>query len=224
VSSAAHHSDEAEAVAAKVERILKVAKLAFFGAIDLCSCIEILEAGNQPDVIQSIRDAKASHAADLINKALFQRLVMDVMTPLGPEREPGDVHLRVGMELIAEEAPRQTILLRGGNLDEIQAAERRWAECLEYEPLKRLKTYRNKVAAHLSELPPDIGEPIINELFTLARMIAEVGERLAHGTGVAAVSLQSQVSPFRDSARAFWGIWKTKDASAPKAIEAALKG
>jgi hypothetical protein len=72
-------------------------------------------------------------------------------------------------------------------------------------------TYRNKVVAHLSELPADMNAPIISELFTLARMIAEVAEGLAHGTGIAAVSLESQVSIFRDSARAFWEKWRLGD-------------
>jgi hypothetical protein len=117
------------------------------------------------------------------------------------------------MDLLAEKIPRQVILLRGGKLDDLKAAECRWEECENYEPRERLRIYRNKVAAHLSELPADTKEPIIDELFTLARMIAEVAERIAHGTGFAAVSLESQVSPFRDSARAFWEVWRSKDAS-----------
>jgi hypothetical protein len=32
-------------------------------------------------------------------------------------------------------------------------------------------------------------DPIISELFNLARMTADVAELLAHGTGIAAVSL-----------------------------------
>jgi hypothetical protein len=51
-------------------------------------------------------------------------------------------------------------------------------------------------------------DPIISELFNLARMTADVAELLAHGTGIAAVSLESQVIPFRDSSRAFWDKWK----------------
>jgi hypothetical protein len=69
-------------------------------------------------------------------------------------------------------------------------------------------TYRNKVVAHLSELPADKKDPTISELFTLARMIAAVAEALAHATGIAGVSLESQVSIFRGRARAFWEKWK----------------
>jgi hypothetical protein len=207
------NSDEAKAVADKVARILKVARAAFFEAIDWRSCIEVLEAGNQLDVLRSIREAKAGHTADLIAKALFGRLLMGVMTAIGPKKDPGDFHLKVGMDLIAEELPRKVILLNGGKLDDIQAAQRCWAECLNFEPRERLRTYRNKVAAHLSDLPADMKHPIIAELLTFATMTAEVAELLAHGTGIAGVSLESQVIPFQDSARAFWGKWKPGDTS-----------
>jgi hypothetical protein len=41
-------------------------------------------------------------------------------------------------------------------------------------------------------------------------MTAKVAELLANGIGVSvmAVSLESQVVPYRDSSRAFWGKWK----------------
>src|SRR5258708_27148240 len=41
------YSEEAKATAAKVERILKIARAAFFDAIDFLACIEALEAGKR---------------------------------------------------------------------------------------------------------------------------------------------------------------------------------
>jgi hypothetical protein len=164
----------------------------------------VLEASNQSDVLQSLNREKVGLTADLIQKALFGRLLMEVMTAFDPVRQ-GDFHLRVGMKLIAQEIPRRVVLEKGGDLDKVEAAERRWAECLKFEPLRRLRDYRNKFVAHLSDPPAGMTDPIIAELFALARMTAEVAELLAHGTGRAAVSLDSQVSPLRDSARAFWG-------------------
>ena len=112
------------------------------------------------------------------------------------------------MDLISEQVPRMVVLQRGGNLAEIEAAELGWAECLKFEPIDRLRTYRNKSVAHLSDPPKGMQDPIITELFTLAKMTADVAEHLAHGTGVAAVSLQSQVTPYRDSFGAFWEQWR----------------
>jgi AbiU2 len=202
-------SDEAAKAAAKAERILTAARAAWLEAIDLCSCIETLEAGNQPEVLSAIRDAKAHHAADLVQRAFFGRLLMEVMTAFDPVRE-GDFHLKVGMDLIAEEIPRLVVLQRGagaGDLNKIEAAERHWDECKKFEPLEPLRIYRNKYVAHLSDPPAGMEDPLVAELFTLSRMVAKVAEALAHGTGIAAVSLESQVSVFRDSARAFWGKW-----------------
>jgi hypothetical protein len=201
------YSEEAEATAAKVELILKVAKAAFFDAINFLGCIEVLEAGNRPDILQSLETANAGLAADLVQKALFERLLMGVMTAFDPER-PGDFHLGVGMKLVAEEASRVMLgKMQGANLADIEAAQRHWAECLNFEALDSLRTYRNKVVAHLSEYPADKNKPIVRQLFDLAAMTAKVAELLAHGTGIIAVSLESQVFPFRESSRAFWEIW-----------------
>jgi hypothetical protein len=205
------YSEEAKATAAKVECILKVARAAFFDAIDFLACIEALEAGNRPDILQSLEAAKAGRAADLVQKALFERLLMGVMTAFDPVR-PGDFHLGLGMKLVAEEAPRIALYgMKGANLADIEAAERHWAECLKFEPLDSLRTYRNKVVAHLSEYPADKDKPIVRQLFDLAAMTAKVAELLAHGTGIAAVSLDSQVVPFRESSLAFWEKWKALD-------------
>ena len=198
---------EAKATAAKVERILKIARAAFFEAIDFLACIEALEAGNRPDILRSLEAARAGRAGDLLQKALFGRLLMGVMTAFDPIR-PGDFHLGVGMKLVAEEAPRIALCgMKGANFADIEAAERRWAECLKFEPLDSLRTYRNKVVAHLSEYPADKDKPIVGQLFQLAAMTAKVAELLAHGTGIAAMSLESQVVPFRESSRAFWERW-----------------
>ncbi len=203
------YSEEAKATAAKVERILKVARAAFFNAIDFLNCIEALEAGNRSEILRSLEAANAGPAADLVQKALFERLLMGVMTAFDPVRR-GDFHLGVGMKLVAEEAPRIVLCqMRGANLADIEAAERRWDECLKNrESLNALRTYRNKVVAHLSEYPADKDKPIVRQLFDLAARTAKVAELLAHGTGIAAVSLESQVIPFRESSRAFWEKWK----------------
>ena len=200
----------AAAAAEKAERIYKVALTSFSEAIDFRRCIEALEASNQADVLRSLEKANAAPAADLIRRALFGRLLIGVMTAFDLPVKPNDFHLRVGMDLVKEEIPRMLILQRGGKLDDIEAAERRWADCLNFEPRKRLRSYRNKFVAHLSDPPAGMKDPIVSELFDLARMTAEVAELLARGTGIGAeLSLDSQVVPFRDSSLALWGKWKS---------------
>jgi hypothetical protein len=203
------YSEEAKATAAKVEQILKVAKASFFDAIDFLGCIEMLEAGNRPEIVQSLAAAKAGHAADLIQRALFGHCLMSVMTAFDPVL-PGDFHLRVGMTLVAEQTPRMTLRKRRGtNFADIEEAERRWAECLNFEYLESLRTYRNKSVAHMSRFPANMQQPVVRQLFDLAAMTAKVAELLARGTGIAGVSLESQVTPFQESSRAFWEKWKT---------------
>jgi hypothetical protein len=128
------YSEEAKATAAKVELILKVARAAFFDAIDFLACIETLEAGNQPEIIQPLTAAKAGRTAELIQRALFGHCLMSVMTAFDPVRS-GDFHLAVGMMLIAEQTLRMALC----GMD-IEAAEGHWAECLNFEHLGTLRT------------------------------------------------------------------------------------
>jgi HEPN superfamily AbiU2-like protein len=211
------YSEEAKVTAAKVELILKVAKAAFVDAIDFLGCIETLEAGNRPEINQSLTAAKAGRTADVIQRALFGHCLMSVMTAFDPLRpgDPvrlGDFHLRVGMTLLTEQITQMALSgMNGANLADIEAAERRWAECLNFEHLESLRTYRNKSVAHMSDYPADMKQPLVHQLFDLARMTANVAELLAHGTAIAAVSLESQIGPFRESSRAFWDKWKTTE-------------
>jgi hypothetical protein len=93
----------AEEAAVQAERILRVAKAAWFEAIDFCSCIEMLEAGNQPDIIASIQKVVgACDVVDLIRKALLGRLVIGVTGALCAL--PRLRRLSLGMDLIREEA------------------------------------------------------------------------------------------------------------------------
>jgi AbiU2 len=193
----------------KADRILKVAGSAFVAAIDYLKCIELLEAGNLPDIEQSINNAGAGLAGDLVQRALFGRLLIGVMTAYDPPRE-GDFHLGVGMQLLAEPGARKLILERTwGNADQLEQAENLWARCLQFEALPDLRVYRNKFVAHQSDPPADLIHPLKGELLTLARSTAEVAEQLAAGTGVATTGLEAQVETFRPSARAFWAPWRT---------------
>jgi hypothetical protein len=56
----------------------------------------------------------------------------------------------------------------------------------------------------MSQFPANMQQPVVRHLFDLARMTAKVAELLAHGTGMAKLSLESQVVPFRESGRVFW--------------------
>jgi hypothetical protein len=69
---------------------------------------------------------------------------------------------------------------------DIEAAERQWAECLNFEPLDSLRIYRNKFVAHMSQYPADKEMPVIHQLFDLAAMTAKVAE--AHASKAASRS------------------------------------
>jgi hypothetical protein len=200
------------APADNVERIMKAAKASFFDAVDFLACIEVLEAGKRHEIDRAVAAANAGRAGDLVKRALFGHCLMSVMTAFDPERCAGDFHLGVGMKLVAEPITRGHLLVRNGaNLADIESAERRWADCLNFEPLERLRIFRNKSVAHISTYPANMEQPVVHELFDLARMTAEVAEHLAHGVGIAGMSLESHLSLYRESGRAFWDKWKTAE-------------
>jgi hypothetical protein len=198
------HSEEEKATADKVERILLIAKAAFFNATDSLGCIEMfLEASRTQELNPLVAAANGQHTGNLVMRALLGHCLMSVMTAFDRE-QPGDLHLGVGMNLL-NQIPREVLCeLKDAHLAAIEAAKLQWAECRNFKPLDSLRTYRNKFVAHNSQYPADKDMPVIGQLFHLAEMTARTAELLARGTGAVGVSLESQVIPYRENSRAFW--------------------
>jgi hypothetical protein len=189
-----------------ISRIHKVAQIAFLEAIDCGATIKILSEGNGDSIANNLEKLQADLAAGLVQKALFGRLLITVMTAFDPVRK-GDFHLRVAIELLTE--PVIGILTQHGSDAELlgQALEL-WNQCLVHPQMGELRNYRNKEAVHLSDRPESVRDPLIGELLELANMMTRVCELLANGLKMVDLSLESQVLVYEKSARQFWKPWK----------------
>jgi hypothetical protein len=114
----------------------------------------------------------------------------------------GDRHAQYAFDLLKDPVLRSEVE-KMGNPATLNEAIGLWAKCRGDHRLKSIHTFRDKQIAHWGLLnnPP----PIINEIFAVSRATATALERLAQGTGVVTLSLDSQLIGYRDKADRFWG-------------------
>ena len=193
-------------IEAKFKRVRKIATSGFNQAIDYSACIIMLEQGKQGGVHIALEQSGANGAATLLQKALFQHSLVEVMAVFDPVRS-GDFHLRVGIEMLGERELFDAVAVRGsaGKLTEAITRFQALEGSTTYETLRH---YRNKMGAHLSDFDPGIREPLIEDLITFANSSALAAEAFAHGSGVVTLSLDSQMGAHRASAEAFWRPWR----------------
>jgi hypothetical protein len=73
-----------------------------------------------------------------------------------------------------------------------------WAACRGDHRQKAIHAFRDKQIAHWGRL--ETPAPIINDIFAVSRTTATALERLAQGTGVVTLNLESQLMGYRDKA------------------------
>jgi hypothetical protein len=170
--------------------------------------MEVLGAGNKPVLIRRIDQAGGKSACELIYKSLFQRLLLNTMRAYDPVRG-GDFHLAVAFEVLAE-PDVMAIAKRRDSYPHISAATDLWHQTATDDRTLKLRHYRNKVVAHLSDLDPTMRLPINNDLFVIAGTTTKIAENLSIGTGACTIELRQQTGAYRQSAECFWSVWLTK--------------
>jgi hypothetical protein len=91
----------------------------------------------------------------------------------------------------------------GSDLSALDEAVALWAKCRGDHRRQALHDFRNKQVAHwaIQKLP----SPVINNLFAVTRATATALERLAQGTRVVTLTVESQLVDYKDAANRFWG-------------------
>ena len=177
----------------------------YLDGIDTLACIEILERGNSPKVIEQIIAAGAGEAAGLIRDSLFGRVHMNVMRAYDPVRK-GDNHRRVAFEIVRKPGGLDLAPTKRQRAD-LTKAIKLWNGADADPRLKILRHLRNKFVAHLSEPNKQIPIPRIRELFGFAKKTCEIWERLSFGTGVVMIELSHQTEAYSESAESCWAVW-----------------
>jgi len=184
-----------------VERVQKISASAFTDAIEMLAIIEVLEAGNVKTT-EKLNKAGAGRAAAHVTRALFTRLHLLVARAYSRSRD-GDLHARRAFDLLKS----YTVAKDMRNPQDLPEARKVWVKCCGDHRLERFLHYRDKFLAHLGEPDPKKGIPTYGEVFAVARQTAEALEKLAHVTGVVTLSLDSQVTAHKESAKRFWEPW-----------------
>jgi len=190
-----------------IELVREISAFGFREGLDCLACIEILEKGNEPEIVAGINSSDAVDAVKLVRNSLFTRLQIMLMRAYDPVRN-GDKHLGVAFKLLEDEAVFNEIANRG-NWEKLEEASENWKSANSDPRLELLRHNRNKFLVHLSQPKKGIQTPIINELLGFTLATTEIWENLANGTAVMATSLALQLGTYTESAEAFWKPWKS---------------
>ena len=182
------------------QTVRDIAAEAFADAIDILSIIETLEAGNTPAAVAVVNAARTDAVAQCVYRALWSRLVV-IVTRAYADARPGDRHAQYAFDLLRDPAVRSEVE-KMGNPATLAEAIALWAKCRGDHRRQSIDTFRHKQIAHWGSLKNPA--PIINDIFAVSRATAATLERLAQGTGVVTLSLDSQLMGYRDKADRFW--------------------
>jgi hypothetical protein len=148
-----------------------------------------LEAENTPAAVTAVNAAGTDAVAKCVYRALWSRLLV-VVTRAYADARPGDRHAQYAFDLLKDPAVRAEIE-KMGNPTALADAISLWAKCRGDHRRPAIDPFRDKQIAHWGSLRN--APPIINDIFALSRATAAALERLAQGTGVVTLSLDSQM-------------------------------
>jgi hypothetical protein len=182
--------------------VREIAAAAFKDAIDILAIIEVLSAQNHEARWQQVNQAGAGRAADIIKRALLSRLVILVARAYAPTKL-GDLHAQMAFVLLKD----GSIAAQMPHATDLAEAQRLWSRCRGDHRLNAFLHFRDKQLAHVGTARSDIGLPTMDDELGLARDTTRALEKLAHGTGVVGLSLDTQMPAYRESAERFFAHW-----------------
>jgi hypothetical protein len=191
----------------KAELVKQISATGFTEAIDLMACLAVLREGQSLVMPQAFEAANATLAADIVQKALLQRVLMAVERAFARVSRPDDRHARVAFKYLLEDQNVFDELANAGSREHLQQACDNWRNYDTDPRRENLKHYRDKVVAHtaLRQLPL----PLVTDLTYYAMGTVDALARLARGTGVVGLELGPQMAIYDNSAKAFWSVWRT---------------
>jgi hypothetical protein len=193
----------------KAKLVRQISAEAFTDATDLMACLAVLREGKSLVVARALEVANAALAANIVQTALLQRMLMTVERAFAVNPRPSDRHARVAFEYLLDQNIFDEVA-NAGSRKQLEQACTTWCNYDADPRRKRLKHYRDKVVAHTAVRDPAIPPLLVSELSTYAMGTADVLARLARGTGVVAFNLGVQTAAYDASAKAFWSAWRDR--------------
>jgi hypothetical protein len=190
----------------EAERVRQIAGAAFLDAIDIIRCRAVLRESEDFFVTRALETANASRAANVVSRALWQRILMTVERAFAPNTRKDDRHVRVAFDDLAKPDVFEEVA-KTGSRKHLEQACAIWRS-YDADPRRRkLRHYRDKVIAHVGKRDPAIPVPLTEELRDYAYGTADVLARLARGASSVDLNLQVQIKAYEESAKAFWAVW-----------------
>jgi AbiU2 len=190
-----------------IETKLKpIAENGWADAIEILQLIALMKAQNNNSVNKGLSRAGAGRAAIVTRNAFIARLTL-LIARCYARPKGGDLHTRAAFDLIAKDERVREELQRRQRTLTLKEAQASWSLCRGDHRLPRIKHFRDKYTAHLSEPDVDIPLPKYDELFPFAIETAKVMGTLAQVVGANAGRLDDWDAEITDSAEAFWRPW-----------------
>ena len=198
-------------IAAKAERVRKIAALAYAQADENAGIMAFLEWGNRPSVHRLFKPGEA-HVPWLIRGALLERLTMalmrlfDALVPQNPQGAPLTSELDslpVAFALLGDpEVCKAATSPNGAN--NMATAIALWEPLAGDKRIGRLRGLRNYMMAHTISSKWDFTKPMFSDPLSLARDTAQVIEALALGCGVATAPLKDAAEVWTRLCTDYW--------------------
>ncbi len=180
----------------------QVAVLGYQDAILLRGMQDLIERWRDPNCRGPIEQAGAGRAAQLIIDGLLFRMHIFVTRAFGLVKHKDDRHLRAAVGFLRRQ-PDLDSLQSPQNSTRLRTAISAFDAAAAHGRLDRLTKMRNKQLAHMASYD-GADRPTINDLFEMTKVVSDIWENLAIGTGTISIEVETQLLAYRRSADRFW--------------------
>jgi hypothetical protein len=185
--------------------ILRGAAQAFIDACEMTGFVEILRAGNQPEVTKAIVRRKIGATAGTIRTSLLTRMNVVTCRHYTPTHK-GDYNAKKVFKLLEVDALRSEVLaLEGKDANKLEEARFIWRTCCNDPRLDAYLHLRHKHIVHLGIFEPKTKEPLtFKDIFELTENTIRCFDVLAQSLGLATTDLKFERELRRADAKLFW--------------------
>jgi hypothetical protein len=194
----------------KAQKVREISASAFTDSIESLALIEILEAANGNGIHVEINKAGAGFAANEVKMSLFTRIHILISRAYSKNSRERDLNAEQAMNLLKEESVFEEVQNGKHSRGLLEEAMEMWNRNRGNHLYQRFMEFRDTQLVHFSERNPDIPTPLVKDIFDFTRLTTTALERLANGTGVVGLTLESQIPGHRKSAELFWKPWQAK--------------
>lgn len=183
------------------DRIKDIARICYQTSDEAVGIIEFLEAGNTVEA-EAALDMQTAPIANVIRKAMFERLVMAVMRMHDKPASDRET-LRRAFDLLCDQAVFQNLAVQG-DATRLRSALTRWAALANDPRLTVIRNVRDFDVAHIIPSRNSLPRPRIIDFYCVARETIKVVEDLAAGSGICSVSFEAASQVWARRAEAYW--------------------